>query len=231
MSDEQPPDSQSPLAARIEDDTACLQCGYALRGLSLDDSCPECGLSIKLTRERLHGLSSRQLFTLGLRLFAVFVLAWPFIHDYGIVNNLIWMLLDDQGYNTYYGPDFVSMLIPGISAIVIAGAIWFAAPLLACIAAPVSYPLIANIGGPRTAMMIALCLFALWLIAAGAGDLMYGLGHYVTADPEEIEENLFGSIPGWVVSGLFRVIAGTFMLGWLNRNKEIVHWLRGADAS
>lgn len=210
MSDTEPRTADE---TRIEDDTLCLQCGYALRGLKLADACPECGLSVKLTRDRLHGLSSRQFFTLGLRLFAVIVLAWPFIHDYGIINNLIWMLLEDQGWNTYYGTESVtSLLIPGISAIVIATVLWFAAPLIACIAAPVSYPLIANIGGPRTAMMILLCLFALWMVATGTSDLMYSLGQYVTADIDS-DQTTAGAIPGWVSSGLFRIIAGIFLLG------------------
>jgi len=33
---------------RLDEDIACLKCGYNLRGLPTDDACPECGTAVML---------------------------------------------------------------------------------------------------------------------------------------------------------------------------------------
>ena len=206
------------MSIQIEDDTTCLSCGYALKGLRLADRCPECGLAVSTTMERMHSLTSRQFFTLGLRLFALFVLAWPFVTNYGVVNEVVWYLLHDQ--NTYYyETKWLAVLMPAITGVVSAALIWFAAPLVACIAAPKSFPLIANIGGPRTALMIGLCIFALWLIAKGADALIRAIAAFTLGGGEDLDSqtNIMISL---IASGLLNSIAGALMLVWLVRHRD-----------
>lgn len=219
MSEAEPTPNDEP---RIEDETVCLQCGYALRGLPLSGACPECGLSVKETRTRMHGLSSRQFFTLLVRVFAVVVFISPFTGDFGIIQNLTWMILEDNSYGfaTPWSEWLYSVVIPLALTTLLAGAIWFAAPLVACIAAPVSYPLLANLGGQKTARNIALCVFAVWLIATGGESLLTAALYYGIEQDRQDFELLKDILPQLLASGLFRVIAGIVLLGWLNRNRE-----------
>ncbi|MEO0476476.1 MAG: hypothetical protein AAF085_10990 [Planctomycetota bacterium] len=215
---EPPAGPANEMSIRIEDDTACLSCGYALKGLRLADSCPECGLAVSTTMERMHGLTSRQFFTLGIRLFALFVLAWPFASSYGVINEVMWYLLNDQT-NYYYQTNWLNVLMPAITAVVCATLLWFAAPLVACIAAPKSFPLIANIGGPRTALMIGLSIFAMWLLARGADGLVRAIADFVLGGGDEASDQANIMI-GFIASGILNSIAGVLMLVWLVRHRD-----------
>lgn len=207
-------DTPRPTEAGIN----CVQCGYPLKGLPPDGACPECGLEIRITRDKLHGLSSRQFFTILLRLFAITVVITPIVSDFGLVYNLAYMLSNDDPYNTYWplgASGWFEVLAPTGAALVVAGLLWYFAPILACLAVPVNAPLLANVGGAMTALMIGITLFAVWFVATSAQSLAVMTTQYATGAFDHEDNAIY--LPAWIAGDLVRIILGVFILGWVIR--------------
>ncbi|MEM9345686.1 MAG: hypothetical protein AAGB26_03610 [Planctomycetota bacterium] len=212
--------SQTQSGKVLTDELQCVQCGYALRGLEPSGSCPECGLAIKSTIDRLHSLSSRQLFTILLRLFAITVVIAPILGDFGLVYSLTYMFAHSEFAGRPIGSDsWAEMFMPFIASAAIAGLLWYFAPILACLAVPTSAPLIANIGGAKTAIIIGLAFVAAWLVATGVEELVMIGFHYATGvyGLENDQGDLSEYLAGWVAASFFRVLAGGFLFAWIIR--------------
>lgn len=63
----------------VDDDLACLDCGYNLRGLSVKGRCPECGVSISLTlTAEINPIADREWLArtiIGVRLYTLTILS------------------------------------------------------------------------------------------------------------------------------------------------------------
>lgn len=69
--------SHPPMAAALFGDLACVSCGYNLRGLSIRESCPECGVAVRATILAVVDPRAEELATIGRpRLVAGMVLLW-----------------------------------------------------------------------------------------------------------------------------------------------------------
>ncbi|MFK7790531.1 MAG: hypothetical protein AB8C95_13690, partial [Phycisphaeraceae bacterium] len=118
---------------------------------------------MSISRDKLHGLSSRQFFTILLRLVAIVVLLKPIVSEFGLIFMLIYHLLESDSYFATTGVNsWLLVFAPTFASAFIAGLMWYFAPILACLAAPVNAPLIADLGGVKTALMIGLVLLAVW---------------------------------------------------------------------
>lgn len=87
----------APVSARAAPDhITCMACGYALRGLAIDGTCPECGLSIRqsFNRRRLHRMPRAALRRLDLGL-QIFMWGHLWLIVAMLVGTPAWMTLVD----------------------------------------------------------------------------------------------------------------------------------------
>jgi hypothetical protein len=212
---------QPPTKQINEEVISCVECGYLLKGLGPTDACPECGLSIRLSRERLHALSSRQFFTVLLRIYAIILFLKPVISEYGLIFNLLYSFFESESYLATAGFDsWFLVLAPTLASGLIAALLWYFAPIIACLAAPINAPLLSNLGGAKTALMIGLVLMAVWFIATGIDSALVIATQYVSGFYEQ-EHARPGEAIGWLVGDAFRVIGGIFLIGWVIRRWDI----------
>ena len=213
--------SPDAVSGQVEDDSACIDCGYKLRGLKLTADCPECGLAVRISRDRLSGISSRQFCTLALRIAATVLVVLPLIGEFGLINSLAWLLIDADAFSYLDKTQIVFVFVGPLIKMAIGVVLWFLAPLVACLIAPHSVPLILNAGGSRNLMWMLVGLLAVWMVFTGAESLLVIFTAY-SMERNDLETPSYGQdYPVLFVSGFFRVVAGIFLIGWLIRRRKL----------
>lgn len=154
------------------DSLRCIRCRYALQGLDRYADCPECGLAIELSRTRLYAVTSRALFMIAIRIIAIVTLTQSMNLNSEYFYDLVDLLLH---YGSYGIADALKLFVPFIFVLVMATVLWVMAPKLAKLGIPDDVPLLANCGGPKSLLLIGLCLFALWISLSGAQDILITL--------------------------------------------------------
>ena len=149
------------------------------------------------------------------------MMLWPLVGEFGLINSIAWMLIDRDAFSYFDLSELLWLFLDPVLRIGIGVGLWFAAPLIACLVAPHSAPLILNAGGSRAAMQMLAALFAMWMILTGCESLLETFAIY---SMQRNELDIYGNTafsPVSIVTGFFRLIAGIFLLGWLIRRQKL----------
>jgi predicted RNA-binding Zn-ribbon protein involved in translation (DUF1610 family) len=198
----------------------CVGCGYQLRGLAVDATCPECGESVRRSILSARGFTKREVAVLAVRLFAL----WLALR--GLWSVLRFGVAAQEAWPTGSSADWAILLWFGVYAAInmaLAGALWWAGPRFGRLLVRRDGP--AHTGGitANQLMQVAFSVVGLYLLASGLARAGGYTGYWLFREAGGYHifgqsEFLFAS--GQSVIGLIILARGPL--------KRLIPWLRTA---
>ncbi|MBX2851776.1 MAG: hypothetical protein KTR15_08535 [Phycisphaeraceae bacterium] len=199
---------------QVEDDSACIECGYKLRGLKLSADCPECGFGVGASISHLRGCAGRTIFIGGLRLIAVLTIVLLLTAGNGWLRQFLWFI--SGGYGDVDSVQWILIMAGGIITIATAVGLWLFSPLLARLAIPQDTNVLIKLEGRKALLQIGLALFAAWLTVTGIQGFMSSAVQYLALYEIAHESSLTYALV-MLGEGFFRISIAVILIVWLSR--------------
>ncbi|MCC6682376.1 MAG: hypothetical protein IT445_15860 [Phycisphaeraceae bacterium] len=197
----------------IEGPVPCIRCGYDLRGVAVNGTCPECGATAVESLAASRSITKREVAELFCRILAVWM---GFYGGIQLVQNAIHFIFNPT---INIGASLLIRIWVGVTAYPLVGALlWWMSPWIARHTISQDGPAIPSATWTgRDLMAVAVCLLGLYLIATGAEQL---IGNFFGETIVSMAGyNPSGSVK---ISSTVRLLAGLFMI--IGR-KRLARWL------